>query len=103
LVVSLLEEEAVVLDRPLRLLREAPEPAEQDGEGERQRAAHPAHSILSLSMIGTVLSGRYEIAREIGRGGMGVVYVARDPLLDREVAVKVLTAAGGPEALERFK
>jgi len=41
-------------------------------------------------MIGKTL-GRYIIGAELGRGGMGVVYRARDPLLNREVAVKVLS------------
>ncbi len=34
--------------------------------------------------------GRYEIIKELGRGGMATVFLARDPRVDREVAVKVL-------------
>ena len=34
--------------------------------------------------------GRYEITRELGRGGMATVYLARDPSFNRQVAVKVL-------------
>lgn len=41
-------------------------------------------------MIGQTLSNRYDIKAELGRGGMGVVYRAHDPLLNREVAIKLI-------------
>ncbi len=34
--------------------------------------------------------GRYEVIERVGRGGMGVLYRGRDPVLDREVAIKVM-------------
>src|SRR6201997_2266775 len=43
-----------------------------------------------------------EDAAEIGRGGFGIVYRCAQPLLDRAVAVKVLTADLDPENLDRF-
>ena len=47
--------------------------------------------------------GRYEILGEIGRGGFGVVYRAHDPVMRRNVAVKVLTAVSDPNLLARFR
>ncbi|PWB74047.1 MAG: hypothetical protein C3F15_08385, partial [Holophagae bacterium] len=54
-------------------------------------------------MIGRTI-GRYQVIEKLGQGGMGVVYKARDTLLDRFVALKVLPPASvlDPERRRRF-
>src|ERR1043165_7037602 len=61
----------------------------------------PSTELLELQ---AALAGEYSLQRELGRGGMGVVYLARDVELDRDVAIKVLPAhlARMPSARERF-
>jgi hypothetical protein len=53
--------------------------------------------------LSAALGTQYELVRLLGRGGMGTVYLAREPFLDRDVAVKVLPSdlASG-DARERF-
>ncbi len=52
-----------------------------------------------------VLNGRYELHRRVGRGGMAEVYLARDRLLDRHVAIKILFPefATDPSFVARFR
>ena len=58
----------------------------------------------SEDILSTRLANRYEVAAELGRGGMGVVYRARDPILNREVAVKLIGSAElTAEIEERFQ
>ena len=45
--------------------------------------------------------GRYQVLKELGRGAMGVVYQARDPKINRVVAVKTISLAGQPPEEER--
>jgi serine/threonine protein kinase/Tol biopolymer transport system component len=58
---------------------------------------------MSAIPAGTKL-GRYEIRSKIGEGGMGEVYLARDTQLDRDIAIKILTAqiARDQQRLHRF-
>src|SRR5208282_4626870 len=48
--------------------------------------------------------GKYDVVDVIGKGGMGIVYRAKDPFLDRMVAIKIMTinVTDSPDLLERF-
>jgi Tol biopolymer transport system component len=58
-----------------------------------------------MSLVPGTQLGPYEIEAQVGAGGMGEVYRARDPRLGRAVAVKILpvAVAGDPERRQRFE
>ncbi len=72
---------------------------EQRGHGDSGVASFSPTVQRSLAPGSMV--GQYELIRELGRGGMGVVYLARDPRLGRRVALKLLQTVD-PEWTRRF-
>ena len=73
-------------------------------------ATTPVHAIATgvlqeLDLVREALSSEYEIIEELGRGGMAMVYRAKDRQLEREVAIKVLpfSLAFDTEFVERFQ
>lgn len=64
----------------------------------------PPVTTPEFESFAAALEGQYALEREVGRGGMGIVYLARDLKLDRQVAIKTLPAhlAGDPQVRERF-
>lgn len=63
---------------------------------------HASQRDLVPDLPAELRAAGFDEATEIGRGGFGVVYRCHQPLLDRAVAVKVLTANLDPENLDRF-
>lgn len=68
------------------------------------RGTQPHGSTASTTTIGTrqpVAIGRYQVVRLLGRGGMGEVFLARDPVLDRDIAIKLIGSELDDEAARR--
>ena len=47
--------------------------------------------------------GRYELLAELGKGAMGIVYRANDPLLDRQVAIKTVSMSLDPQEMAEYE
>ena len=60
---------------------------------------------MAMTILGTLLGGRYRLDAQIGRGGMSTVYRAFDTVLERAVAIKLMhrEIASDSDQLERFR
>lgn len=86
--------------------------AEDSGESDNSQSSLAENQFVPLSESEEInlnakegsTIGRYAVVRAIGRGGMGVVYLARDPNLDRMVAIKLVKPSlKGDERAEHFE
>jgi len=59
-------------------------------------------SVVSDQLIGSLV-GRYVVRKRLGAGGMGQVYLAEDPTLKRQVAIKRAASGAQPETGDRKK
>ena len=64
----------------------------------RPKRPTPVSAVEETGLAKGATIGRYVVLGLLGRGGMGEVYAAYDPELDRKIAVKLLRARGGGEA-----
>lgn len=115
----LLREQLEQAPKPAEFIRRFPQFADRlDRQLQLHSALEAASATMSWSPPRTVEPGPpnfstasnlpevagYEVLRELGRGGMGVVYLARNTLMDRLEALKVVNKerVGRQEAVERF-
>src|SRR5438874_3357546 len=73
------------------------------GGGAGRGSEGPEPRGISAISPGDCLKDRFVIEKELGHGSGGVVFLARDRLLDRSVAIKILKQAGDAQALARFE
>jgi eukaryotic-like serine/threonine-protein kinase len=92
--------DAEIAGKILTMLDEMEDPADSDNSSEPAYFPDAAPPLAPGSRLGP-----YEILKRIAGGGMGVVYRARDPRLDRQIAIKLLRPdmAADPRAHERLQ
>lgn len=56
-----------------------------------------------MARLGEIIDGKYEVLREIGRGGMSIVYLAMDVRLNKQWAIKEVRRSGNDENSRLFR
>lgn len=76
---------------------------DQTGGGMDAQATGPVEGLQAR--LQRIVAGEYELKRLLGRGGMGMVFLAQDLTLEREVAIKVLPPdfSTDPQVIKRFQ
>lgn len=92
--------DAEIAGKVLAMLDEMETAADSGVLGE---LAYPMDAAAPLSLAPGSRLGPYEILARIGEGGMGVVYRARDPRLDRQIAIKLLRPEMAADPLARVR
>lgn len=92
-------------DRFCRVCGQAMDPSAVSAPGGRRETEPDDPWAGIVRRLRTLVGGEYEITRELGRGGMAAVYLARELALDRKVAMKVMSPAllSNQGMIERFE
>jgi len=94
--------DAEIAGKVLAMLEQMESTAGSAGFSETAHSTDPVTYPFSVGLPEGALLGRFVIRGFVGRGGMGTVYSARDPDLNREVALKVISEKAGGFASETF-
>jgi eukaryotic-like serine/threonine-protein kinase len=94
--------DAEIAGKVLAMLDEMEASADSDAFPELEQSTTPTAAPPSASLPNGTVLGRFVITGYVGEGGMGRVYSARDPELNREVALKVIAQKVEASGSERF-
>ncbi len=94
--------DAGIAGKVLAMLDEMAASADSDSVPEPEHSKDPAAAPPPNTLLVGAALGRFVITGFVGKGGMGRVYSARDPELNREIAVKVIARKANETDSERF-
>lgn len=92
--------DAELASRVLEMLEEIETTADEDADPEAEHSTDGSGAAASGSLPDNATIGRFLITGFVGQGGMGKVYSARDPDLNRDVALKVIATKAAASSSE---